>query len=185
MCCLNQLSWASWPSTSNLWQKVGRIGPWTQHAHSILVWSWSKHTKHSDLVALTAFVDYTGSHTHHNHRIKLHHQITRSIATEFKVLTRTSRVFPKYFRDKNNITFFLYFEKGLLFLNLLSLLYLLWALYLSAARTLVTGKVFNWWLVELPMWLTDGFSVTFFGRWRGQCAYTLIPVWLTCGSRTQ
>ena len=24
-----------------------------------------------------------------------------------------------------------------------------------------------WWLVELPMWLTDGFSVTFFGRWRG------------------
>ena len=41
-----------------------------------------------------------------------------------------------------------------------------------------------WWLVELPMWLTDGFSVTFFGRWRGQCAHTLIPVWLTCGSRT-
>ena len=28
------------------------------------------------------------------------------------------------------------------------------------------------------MWLTDGFSVTFFGRLRGQCAYTLIPVWL-------
>ena len=28
------------------------------------------------------------------------------------------------------------------------------------------------------MWLTDGFSVTFFGRWRGQYAYTLIPVWL-------
>ena len=28
------------------------------------------------------------------------------------------------------------------------------------------------------MWLTDGFSVTFFGRWRGQCAHTLIPVWL-------
>ena len=24
-----------------------------------------------------------------------------------------------------------------------------------------------WWLVELPMWLTDGFSVTFFGRWWG------------------
>ena len=42
-----------------------------------------------------------------------------------------------------------------------------------------------WWLVELPMWLTDGFSVTFFGRWRGQCAYTLILVWLTCGSRTR
>ena len=40
----------------------------------------------------------------------------------------------------------------------------------------------HWWLVELPMWLTDGFLVTFFGRWRGQCAYTLIPrvahVWL-------
>ena len=31
-----------------------------------------------------------------------------------------------------------------------------------------------WWLVELPMWLTDGFSVTFFGRWRGLCAYTLV-----------
>ena len=42
-----------------------------------------------------------------------------------------------------------------------------------------------WWLVELPMWLTDGFLLTFFGRWRGQCAHTLIPVWLTCGSRTQ
>ena len=28
------------------------------------------------------------------------------------------------------------------------------------------------------MWLPDGFSVAFFGRWRGQCAYTLIPVWL-------
>ena len=27
---------------------------------------------------------------------------------------------------------------------------------------------------ELPMWLTDGFSVFFFGRWRGQCAYTLV-----------
>ena len=35
------------------------------------------------------------------------------------------------------------------------------------------------------MWLTDGFSVTFFGRWRGQCPHTLIPVWLTCGSRTR
>ena len=34
-----------------------------------------------------------------------------------------------------------------------------------------------WWLVELPMWLTDGFSVTCFGSWKGQCAYTLIPVW--------
>ena len=31
------------------------------------------------------------------------------------------------------------------------------------------------------MWLTDGFSVTFFfGRWRGQCAYTLIHVQLPC-----
>ena len=29
------------------------------------------------------------------------------------------------------------------------------------------------------MWLTDGFSVTIFGRWKGQCAHTLIPVWLT------
>ena len=35
-----------------------------------------------------------------------------------------------------------------------------------------------WWLVELPMWLTDGFLLTIFGRWRGQYAYTLIPVWL-------
>ena len=25
----------------------------------------------------------------------------------------------------------------------------------------------NWWLIELPMWLTDGFLVTFFGRWMG------------------
>ena len=35
-----------------------------------------------------------------------------------------------------------------------------------------------WWLVELPMWLTDGFLTTFSGSWRGQCAHTLIP----CGS---
>ena len=35
------------------------------------------------------------------------------------------------------------------------------------------------------MWLTDGFLSTFFGRWRGQCAHTLIPVWLTCVSRTR
>ena len=27
---------------------------------------------------------------------------------------------------------------------------------------------------ELPMWLTDGFSVTFFGRWWGLCAYTRV-----------
>ena len=44
-------------------------------------------------------------------------------------------------------------------------------------------------LLELPMWLTDGFLVTFFERWRGQCTCTLltcggnIHVWelLTCG----
>ena len=54
----------------------------------------------------------------------------------------------------------------------------------------VKGKKFervfraNWWLVELPMWLTDVFLLTIFGRWRGQCAYMLIPVWLMCGSRT-
>ena len=42
---------------------------------------------------------------------------------------------------------------------------------------------YNWWLVELPMWLTDGFLLTFIGRWRGRCACTLIPLWLTCGSR--
>ena len=35
------------------------------------------------------------------------------------------------------------------------------------------------------MWLTDGLLVTSFGRWKGQCTYTLIPVWLMCGSRTQ
>ena len=29
-------------------------------------------------------------------------------------------------------------------------------------------------LSALPMWLMNGFSVTFFGRWREQCAYTLI-----------
>ena len=28
------------------------------------------------------------------------------------------------------------------------------------------------------MWLTDGFLLTIFGRWRGQYAYTLIHVWL-------
>ena len=28
------------------------------------------------------------------------------------------------------------------------------------------------------MWLTDGFSVAFFGRWREQCTYTLIYVQL-------
>ena len=32
------------------------------------------------------------------------------------------------------------------------------------------------------MWLTDSFLLTFFGRWRGQYTYTLIPVWLTCGA---
>ena len=25
------------------------------------------------------------------------------------------------------------------------------------------------------------FFAHFFGRWRGQCTYTLIPMWLTCG----
>ena len=35
--------------------------------------------------------------------------------------------------------------------------------------TILRKKVifFNWWLIELPMWLTDGFLITFFGRWRG------------------
>ena len=31
------------------------------------------------------------------------------------------------------------------------------------------------------MWLTDGFSVTFFGRWRGLCAHML----LMCGGDIQ
>ena len=61
--------------------------------------------------------------------------------------------------------------------------------YVPPPHNLIVGinSTINWWLVELPMWLTDGFSVTFFGRWKGQCAYTLmlIPVWLTCGNRTQ
>ena len=39
----------------------------------------------------------------------------------------------------------------------------------------------NWWLVELPMWLTDGFSVTFFGRWRGAERIHVSHVQLTCG----
>ena len=38
-----------------------------------------------------------------------------------------------------------------------------------------------WWLVELPMWLTDGFSVTFFGRWRGAVCIHMSHVQLTCG----
>ena len=38
-------------------------------------------------------------------------------------------------------------------------------------------------LSELPMWLMDGFLVFFFLEGGGeQCAYTLIPLWLTCGS---
>ena len=37
-----------------------------------------------------------------------------------------------------------------------------------------------WWLVELPMWLTDGFSVTFFGRWRGAVRIHMSHVQLTC-----
>ena len=35
-----------------------------------------------------------------------------------------------------------------------------------------------WWLVELPMWLTDGFSVTFLEGGGEQCTYT----WVTCSS---
>ena len=37
----------------------------------------------------------------------------------------------------------------------------------------------NWWLVELPMWLTDGFWVTFFGRWRGAVHIHMSHVQLT------
>ena len=40
--------------------------------------------------------------------------------------------------------------------------------------------IYFWWLVKLPMWLTDGFSVNFFGRWRGLCANT----WVTYSYRT-
>ena len=49
--------------------------------------------------------------------------------------------------------------------------------------------------LELPMWLTDGFLVTFFGRWWGavrihvshvQLPYTVINMWVkgafTCGT---
>ena len=28
------------------------------------------------------------------------------------------------------------------------------------------------------MWLTDGFLLTLFRKWRGQCAHMLISVWL-------
>ena len=45
-----------------------------------------------------------------------------------------------------------------------------------------------WWLVELPMWFTDGFAITFFGRWRGAVRIHVSPhathvchVQLTCG----
>ena len=38
----------------------------------------------------------------------------------------------------------------------------------------------HWWLVELPMWLTDGISVTFFGRWRGAVRIHVSHVQLTC-----
>ena len=38
-----------------------------------------------------------------------------------------------------------------------------------------------WWLVELPMWLTDGFLDTFFGRWRGAVRIHVSHVQLTCG----
>ena len=42
---------------------------------------------------------------------------------------------------------------------------------------------YNWWLVELPMWLTDGFLVTFFGRWKGAVRIHVSHVH-TCESRT-
>ena len=38
----------------------------------------------------------------------------------------------------------------------------------------------SWWLVELPMWSTDGFSVTFFGRWRGAVRIHVSHMQLTC-----
>ena len=38
-----------------------------------------------------------------------------------------------------------------------------------------------WWLVELPMWLTDGFLDTFFGRWRGAVRIHMSHMQLTCG----
>ena len=42
-------------------------------------------------------------------------------------------------------------------------------------------KLASWWLVELPMWLTDGFLDTFFGRWRGAVRIHVSHVQLTCG----
>ena len=34
-------------------------------------------------------------------------------------------------------------------------------------------------------YVVDGwFFGHFFGRWKGQCAHMLIPVWLTCGSES-
>ena len=47
--------------------------------------------------------------------------------------------------------------------------------------SLVTRKELPyWWLIELPMWLTDGFLVTFFGSWRGAERIHVSHVWLTC-----
>ena len=89
----------------------------------------------------------------------------------------------------------------------------LWSAYLSFMfHCKIKGYSSNTSLViggssELPMWLTDGFWVTFFGRWRGavhihvshvwQLTCTVAPMWqltctvitiwwrgpLTCGSR--
>ena len=51
----------------------------------------------------------------------------------------------------------------------------------SHCKKLIGGSL------ELPMWLTDGFLVTFFGRWWGavrihvshvQLPYTVINVWV-------
>ena len=50
--------------------------------------------------------------------------------------------------------------------------------YGSCSRWQIKTSVNFWWLIELPMWLTNGFLVTFFGRRRGQCTHMLIPVWL-------
>ena len=46
-------------------------------------------------------------------------------------------------------------------------------------REILSIRLYYWWLVELPMWLTDGFSVTFLEGGGEQCAYTLV----TCSSR--
>ena len=64
----------------------------------------------------------------------------------------------------------------------LGMVIILESLYLLKRGFLPTYFNCHWWLVELPMWLTDGFSVTFFGRSRGAVRIHVSHVQLTCGN---